>query len=158
MKTITLIMAIFLSGFVNSAGLVHPTVTKIDISGVIGEKGTLKSIPFHLVADYKDKATVWPANNQQLNKLAVSLNGISMSISDELYNKLTGVVLSEIHLSYIQQWSDKSSVEVVIPYGELKTCESPDDGTVHHLKQKMILVFSVSGFYRESKNIQPCEH
>jgi hypothetical protein len=47
MKTITLIMAIFLSGFVNSAGLVHPTVTKIDISGVIGEKGTLKSIPFH---------------------------------------------------------------------------------------------------------------
>ncbi len=151
-------MAIFLSGFVNSAGLVHPTVTKIDISGVIGEKGTLKSIPFHLVADYKDKATVWPANNQQLKKLAVSVNGISMSISDELYSKLTGVVLSEISLSYIQQWSDKSSIEIAIPYGETQTCVSHDDGTVHYLKRKLILVFSVSGSYRESKDIQSCEH
>ena len=158
MKIITFVIAILLSGFVNSAGLVYPTVTKIDISGVIGEKGTLKSIPFHLVADYKDKASVWPANSQQLKRIAVSVNGVSMSISDKLYSKLTGVVLSEIRLSYIQQWSDKSSVEITIPYGETQACESHDDGTVNYLKPKMILVFAVSGAYRESKDNRPCEH
>ena len=158
MKIITFAIAILLSRFVYSAGLVNPTVTEIDIAGVIGENGTLKSIPFRLVADYKDKASVWPANRQQLKTLAVSVNGVSMTISDKLYSNLTGVILSEIRLSYTQQWSDKSSVEITIPYGEAQACESHDDGTVNYLKPKTILVFSVSGSYRESKDSPACEH
>jgi len=158
MRTYAFILLSLVTGTASSAGLVYPTVMEIEISGVIGEQGTLKPVPFRLFAEYKDKESVWPVNKQQLKRLEVSVNGVSMSISDELYKKLSGVPLSKVHLSYIQAWSDKSSIEIVIPYGKVQNCVNHEDGSVHSLKPKKVLMFSISGTFKAARISEACEH
>lgn len=131
---------------------------KIQLSGFIGEKGVLEPVPYKLTASFADKASDWPSNKQQLSELSASVNGIEMKLSTDLYKKLPGVSVSDIRLAYIQQWSEKSSVEITIPHGQHQPCENHDDGSVNYLQDKRVLVFSTSGVYRETKDMGACGH
>ncbi|QQX80687.1 hypothetical protein JK628_02075 [Shewanella sp. KX20019] len=158
MKIITFIITLLLSSAVNSAALVHPTIMKIEHSGLIGEKGTLKSIPYNLAVEYVNKTSVWPSNKQQLSKLSVAVDGIDMKISNKLYSNLTGVSISDIRISYIQRWGEMNSIDVFIPYGNSQPCKNHDNGNTNYLKSKRILVFSVSGDFRKTIEMHACEH
>jgi hypothetical protein len=156
MKIFTFIIAILVSGVANSAAKVGPTTMEVEFSGFIGEKGALKPVPYQLTASFKDKASVWPSNKQQLNSLSASVNGVAMQLSSALYSKLSGVSITDIRLFYIQRWSEESSVEISIPYGQHEPCKNHDDGSVHYLQGTRILVFSTLGIYRDTKEMHAC--
>ncbi len=158
MKIITLLIITLLSSAVYSSALVYPTATKIDISGVIGEKGSLKTVTYRLVAGYIDKVSPFPSNQQQLDELKVSVSGTKLLVKDGQYRGLSGVDLDEIQISYIQRWSDKNTIEISLPYGERQSCTNHDDGSTHYRKTKKILLFSVSGAYIRSNEKRACEH
>ena len=158
MKIFTFIVLVLLSCTASSAALVPPTTIEIELSGFIGEKGVLESVPYQLSASFADKSSVWPSNKQQLSELSASVNGVEMKLSTDLYRKLTGVSVSDIRLAYIQQWSEKSSVEISIPYGQHQPCKNHEDGSVNYLQDKRVLVFSTLGVYRETKDMHGCGH
>ena len=159
MKIITSFIIIMLSSVAaHSAALVYPTATQIDLAGVIGEKDTLETIPYHLAAGYIDKSSPFPLNKRELGKLDISVDGVKMSISSNHYQGLSGVMIEEIKISYIQQWGPKSTIEVAIPYGQSQLCTNHDDGSTHYRKNIKILVFFVSGGFVQSNERDACKH
>ena len=147
-----------LSSAAQSAGLVYPTATQINISGVIGEKGTLETIPFRLMAGFKDKTSPFPSNKQTLGKLSIFVNGVKLNAPKSNYSELTGVTLKDIQISYIKQWSEKSTIEVSIPYGQNHLCTNHDNGSTYHKKNKKVLVFTIKGEFMQSNEKHACKH
>jgi len=149
---------IMLSSSAHSAGLVYSTITQVNISGVIGEKGTLENIPFRLEAGFKNKTSNISSNKQTLGELSIFVNGVKLETHNNQYNGLFGVMLEDIQLSYIQQWSEKSTIEVLIPYGQNHLCTNHDDSSTSYNKNKKILVFSIKGEFIQSNEKLACKY
>lgn len=65
MKKLLLIILSATSLFVHGDALVFPTPTKIDVSGVIGEKGTIETLPYRIVSELADNTSFFPDNKQK---------------------------------------------------------------------------------------------
>lgn len=142
----------------HSAALIYPTATQINISSVIGEKGSLETVPYILSAGYIDKSTPFVSNKQELEMLNVFVNNIKLTIPKKHYQGLSGVTLEKILISYLQHWGPKSTIELSIPFGKQHLCTSHEDGSTNYIKNKKILVFSISGNFIQSNEKQACEH
>jgi hypothetical protein len=157
MKIITIIIILLVSNYSNAGALIHPTIMKVEYSGLIGEKGALESVPYKLLIEFADKASVWPSNKQQISKLSALVDNSEMVISNNLYSDLIEVGISDIRISYLQFWGEKSSVEVFIPHGKSQPCENHEDNSTYYRQSKRILVFSVDGRYIKTKNKSACQ-
>lgn len=158
MKIFVLFITCFFSTAIYSAALVHPTIMSLEHSGLIGEKGSLEPVPYKLSVEYVDKKSTWASNEQKISRLVLVVNGVEMKLNPELYKDLTGVHIPDIKVAYIQRWSDMSSIELYIPYGKREACKNHESGAAHYLQTKEVLVFSLSGNFREAVNKHACEH
>lgn len=158
MKIIILTLTAVLSFSVHSAALVHTTLTRIDVSGVVGEKGTLKALPYQLVAEFIDKTTTFPNNFQILGNLEASVGNSNLKINRVNYLGLSNVSLDGIQLSYIKNWSSDSFITIKIPFGEYHSCQNHDNGSSYNGQQTKVLTFKISGEFINGKIINACTH
>lgn len=158
MKTLLLFIICLFSTAIHSAALVHPTIMKMEHSGLIGEKGSLEPVPYKLTVEYADKKSVWDSNDQKISKLALVVNGTEMKLNDHLYKDLAGVHIPSITVAYVQLWGEMSSIKLYIPYGKTKSCKNHDSGVTNYLQSKEILIFSLSGNFKEAIKKHACEY
>jgi hypothetical protein len=140
----------------HSAALVHPTVTKINLSGVIGEKGVIEPVNYQIAAELSDFKNVWPNNTQILNKLTLSLNDIRFTIPASQYSELKNIDLHKINLSLVQNWTSVV-ISLNISYGNYKMCTNHEGNSSYEYSIKT-LDFKESGEFIGSRVKLPCVH
>ncbi len=140
----------------HSAALVHPTLTKINLTGVIGEKGVIENLNYQIIAELSDLNSVWPNNEQTLNKLTVTVAGKLFTIPASQYNGLQNVSMQKIQLSLIQKWTSVV-ISLTIPFGDYKMCTN-HEGNSYNQYSKKTLNFKDTGEFIDSQIKLPCVH
>lgn len=157
MKSIFALLIILWASSVYSAALIHPTPTQIDIVGVIGEDGVMKSLCFRLVAKLIDQKSYAPHNIEALGSLEVTVGKTKLKIPPIQYNNIKNVSLNRIRLEYIKSLVGESSIEIYIPFGDYNTCTNCDNITNYSQREK-VLIFNDSGEFLNAKFKEICSH